>query len=78
MSDWKELAERLVEVDLRIEDLDSWATEPESVAALKRLEDLRDEMQAAIAHHRMPRRLRGWLHDGQGHRLTLATIDPRD
>lgn len=36
MSEWQELAELLVEVDLAIEDLDSWATEPEDLAALER------------------------------------------
>lgn len=76
MGEWQELTERLVEVDLAIEDLDSWATEPGAIAALERLEDLRNEMLAAISRHRIPRRLRERLH---GREISLAgTPDPRD
>ena len=78
MNEWQELAERLVEVDLRIEDLDSWATEPESIAALKRLEELRDEMHAAVAHHRISRGLQHWLREGERFSLSGTLIDPRD
>lgn len=78
MNEWQELAERLVEVDLRIEDLDSWATEPDSIAALKRLEERRDEMHAAIAQHRIGRGLREWLREGETLSLAGTTSDPRD
>jgi hypothetical protein len=77
MGEWQELTERLVKIDLAIEDLDSWATEPGAIEALERLEDLRDEMLAAISHHRIPRRLRERLYDGR--EISLAgTTDPRD
>ena len=42
------LAVRLVRLDLAIEDLDSWATTPDDLAALKRLEELRDALQEAL------------------------------
>jgi hypothetical protein len=40
MGEWRELAERLVELDLAIEDTDSWATSPDDIAELRRLERL--------------------------------------
>jgi hypothetical protein len=58
MGEWRELAERLVEIDFRIEDLGSWATEPEDVEELERLEELRDEVLAAVGRRRIPHGLR--------------------
>lgn len=58
MGEWRDLAEHLVELDLAIEDLDSWATETEDVARLERLENLRDDLGAAIVHQRISGRLR--------------------
>jgi hypothetical protein len=69
MSEWRELAERLVEVDLAIEDRESWATAPEDVEELVRLERLRDEIQAVLARRR--------LEAGRNPGVDVAT-DPRD
>ena len=63
MGEWQKLAERLVEIDLSIEDFDSWATEPEDVAAFERLEELRDQLQEAIAQGRISRKVRRSLED---------------
>ena len=57
MGEWRELAERLVELDFEIEDLDSWATAPADVAELERLEALRDEVFAAVSDRRIPSHL---------------------
>ena len=65
MGEWRELAERLVEIDLRIEHLGSWATGPEDVEELKRLEELRDEVLAAVGRRRIPHELRDRLRDGR-------------
>ena len=79
MSEWSELAECLVEIDLAIEDIDSWATRDEDVEELKRLEALRDELQGALARHkvsaRLRRRIRAYEHASEPRR---ATVDPRD
>lgn len=79
MNEWQELAECLVELDLTIEDLESWATAPEDIAELQRNETLRDEIQLALRLHHIPRSLKLQLGD---HRLLGAlratTIDPRD
>lgn len=63
MGEWRELAERLVEVDFAIEDLDGWATNPDDVAELERLEELRDDIFAAVARRRIPLSLRDRLSD---------------
>lgn len=79
MGEWSELAETLVELDFAIEDLEGWATRPEDVDELKRLETLRDDLFVALTHHRLPSRLRHRLemrHDE--HSLSRNTIDPRD
>lgn len=79
MNEWRELAEQLVELDLMIEDLDSWATAPEDIAELRRCEELRDEIQFALRLHHVPRRLRRQLEDDSlvGARPQSVT-DPRD
>ena len=61
MNEWRELTERLVKLDFAIEDLDSWASAPEDVERLARLEALRDDVQAAIAGRHVSRRLRDVL-----------------
>ncbi|MGN6800113.1 MAG: hypothetical protein ACTHKS_18390 [Gaiellaceae bacterium] len=79
MSEWRALAELLVELDLTIEDLDSWATAPEDIAELQRREELRDEIQLAVRFHYVPRQLRRQL---AGLRsvgvLRPRQLDPRD
>jgi len=79
MSEWRDLAELLVELDLTIEDLDSWASAPEDVAELERREELRDQIHLAIRFHYVPRQLRRQLAelDAVGV-LRPASIDPRD
>jgi hypothetical protein len=78
MKEWRELAERLVELDMAIEDLGSWATAPEDVYELKRLESLRDELQQALAERRVTRHLRERL-DMHGRPASQPlTFDPRD
>ncbi len=42
------LMTRLVEVNLAIENLDAWATRPQDVAELERLEQLRESLKSAI------------------------------
>ena len=79
MGEWSELAETLVELDFAIEDLEGWATRPEDVDELKRLETLRDDLFVALTHHHLPSPLRHRLemrHDE--HSLSRNTIDPRD
>lgn len=79
MSEWRDLAERLVELDLAIEDRDAWATRPEDVEELKELEALRDRVRAALARHHIRRGLRRRLEERarlEGPRQ--ATVDPRD
>lgn len=76
MNEWRELTEQLVELDLTIEDLDSWATSPEDVAELQRCEALRDEIQLALRFHHMPRRLRRQLESHASPRHSV--VDPRD
>lgn len=79
MGEWQKLAERLVEIDLSIEDFDSWATEPEDVAAFERLEELRDQLQEAIAQGRISRKVRRSLEDEVLlPRLSGIATDPRD
>ena len=77
MSEWRELAERLVKLDFAIEDLDSWASAPEDVERLAELETLRDDVQAAIADRHISRRLRELL-DAGAPSIHSAMIDPRD
>jgi hypothetical protein len=79
MSEWRGVAERLVELDLAIEDLNAWATTPGDIAELARLEDLRDDLQAAVAQHWISRRLRQHLEEHSMRRSSpVAAVDPRD
>jgi hypothetical protein len=78
MGEWRELAERLVELDLAIEDLSSWATAPEDVANLAQLESLRAEVLRAIAEERISPRLRQRLGHGEFRRSLTLVPDPRD
>lgn len=79
MSDWQELAELLVQLDLQIEDLNGWATEPEDIERLEELEALRTDVRFALTFHHVPRGLRKrlWTRD---HRTELARLpsEPRD
>jgi hypothetical protein len=80
MGEWRELAERLVELDLAIEDTDSWATSPDDIAELRRLERLGGtRYKPPSTEHRISRRLRRQL---EGHVLKrsspVAASDPRD
>jgi hypothetical protein len=79
MSEWSELAECLVELDLTIEDRESWATRPEDVAELEELERLRDDVQTALKLHYLPSRLRHRV--GERHHFSVmkpTADDPRD
>lgn len=79
MDVWTALAKRLVEVDLAIENLNEWATTPEDVEELRRLEELRKGIQAALATRHVSRRLRRSVEAlGPDHAPTSAEIDPRD
>jgi hypothetical protein len=79
MDVWTALARRLVEVDLAIENLNGWATTPEDTEELRRLEELRKEIQAALASHHVSRRLRRSLEEsGPDHAPTSEGTDPRD
>lgn len=79
MGEWSELAETLVELDLAIEDLEGWATRPEDVDELKRLEALRDDVFLALSLHHVPSRLRRRLERQHDHdSLTGPSTDPRD
>ena len=79
MNEWQVLAERLVELDLSIEEVDSWATAPEDIAELQRQEALRDEIQLALSFHHVPRRLRRQLDETEPAAVVRpASIDPRD
>jgi hypothetical protein len=79
MSEWRDLTELLVELDLTIEDLDSWATAPEDVVELRRREELRDEIQLAVRFHYVPRQLRRQLAGlGSAAVLRPGISDPRD
>ena len=49
-----------------------------AIAALERLEELRDRLQEAVAQGRIPRRLRKSLEDGSTPRLNGIATDPRD
>lgn len=74
----QDLAERLVELDLAIEEIDSWATASEDIAELQRQEALRDEIQLALRCHHLPRRLRRQLDQTEpAPVLRPASIDPR-
>jgi SPX domain protein involved in polyphosphate accumulation len=78
MSAWRGLAERLVELDLAIEDRESWATAPEDIQELQRLEQLRDEIQAALAERRLSPHVRRLVAE-RGHNPGVGvTMDPRD
>lgn len=78
VGEWSDLAETLVELDLAIEELDSWATRDEDVAVLKRLEELRDQVQNALSTHHVSRRLRQRLQAGHTSEPGPVTTDPRD
>jgi hypothetical protein len=75
---WRDLAARLVEVDLAIENLESWATRPEDVAELERLEGLRTQLQEALASKHLSRDLRRQLDGESRHSAPSTAIDPRD
>jgi hypothetical protein len=78
MTEWRQLAERLVEVDVAIEDRESWATAPEEIEELQRLERFRNEIQAALAERRLSPRVRRLLAE-PGHSPGVGvTTDPRD
>jgi hypothetical protein len=77
VDEWREAVRQLVELDLRIEDLDSWATDTESVAELERLEAARDDIRDAISEGRVTDRLRRRLEDAAPTGAAAAT-DPRD
>lgn len=77
MNEWRELTKRLVELDIAIEELSSWATRPDDLAELERLEALRDDIHASITHHHVPGRLRAELRLGASASNGTA-IDPRD
>jgi hypothetical protein len=78
MSEWRDLTERLVELDLAIEDRDAWATRPEDVEELEHLEHLRDEVRDALARHHVSRDLRHRLEEHAVDGFVPATTDPRD
>ena len=79
VNEWRELAELLVELDLTIEDLESWATAPDDVAELRHREALRDEIQFALRFHHVPRHLRQRLVEARSRSaLSPAPLDPRD
>jgi hypothetical protein len=79
MNEWRDLAELLVELDLTIEDLDSWAAAPEDIAELRGREELRDEIQYALRFHHVPRRLRHRLDELSSVGVSRpALLDPRD
>lgn len=75
---WRNLAARLVEIDLALEQLDGWATRPEDVDELKRLEELRDLMQEALASKHLSPDLRDRLEERSGDFESSPTVDPRD
>jgi hypothetical protein len=80
VNEWRELAECLVELDLAIEDRASWATRPEDVDELKRLEAFRDDVQAALARHHVTTGLRKHVREHAARRRAVcpAAVDPRD
>ena len=78
MNEWNDLAELLVELDLAIEDLDSWATRPEDIDELRRQEALRDEIQFALRLHHIPRSLRQRLETRGSVAVLSAPVDPRE
>jgi hypothetical protein len=75
---WRDLAARLVEINLAIENLDGWVTRPEDVDELKRLETLRDELQQALGSKRLSRSLRRELAKGSRQATNSPANDPRD
>ncbi|HEU5363586.1 MAG TPA: hypothetical protein VFU56_09610 [Gaiellaceae bacterium] len=78
-AEWTDLAARLVEINLAIENLDGWATRPDDVEDLKELEALRGELEAALTSRHLPRRLRRRLDEPHPVRLSgAAPNDPRD
>jgi len=79
VSDWSDLAECLVELDMAIEDRASWATRPEDIAELEQLERLRDDVQTALAVHHLPSRLRRRVRERHHFSVMKPTVvDPRD
>jgi hypothetical protein len=78
MSEWTGLAQWLVELDLAIEDLESWATSGKDIEELKRLEGLRDEVQYALSRHHVSERLCQKLEAARRNASSPVTIDPRD
>ena len=79
VSEWRELTERLVEVNLAIEDREGWATRPEDVEELERLETLRDDLQDALAHHHVRKGLRKRLREEEdADPARPQALEPRD
>jgi hypothetical protein len=79
VGEWPRLIEQLVELDIAIEDLDSWATDPADVEELKGLEALRDDVRSAVARGRVSKRLHTRLEEGHPELgSSPATVDPRD
>jgi hypothetical protein len=79
MSEWSQLAECLVELDVAIEEMESWATQAEDIAELEQLERLRNDVQSALELHHIPSRLRQRVHER--HHLSVMrpiSIEPRD
>lgn len=73
------LAARLVELNLAIEDLNAWATDAGDVAELRRLEELRDSVQAVLEGHDDHGDALRRLIDEQAARVSpRTTVDPRD
>jgi hypothetical protein len=74
------LTERLVRLDLAIEEIDAWANEPEDLEELHQLERLRDEVRAVLEGRRARADLHERLADALAERgrLTPASIEPRD
>ena len=77
MSEWQELAELLVELDIRIEELNGWATRAEALARLEDLEALRTDVLFSLTFHYIPLGLRKRLPSGH-HRLLQPANEPRD
>jgi hypothetical protein len=74
------LTERLVRLDLAIEELDGWANEPEDLEELHQLERLRDEVRTVLEGRRARADLHERLADvfAERGRVTPASIEPRD
>jgi len=74
------LTERLVRLDLAIEEIDAWANEPEDLEELHQLERLRNEVRAVLEGRRARADLHERLADAFAERgsVRAASIEPRD